>query len=450
MTCYFDFAQESPGAIDEAHYHLSSRLIEEPFMQRLTPIQRDVLDIAMAAYTADRRSRRDRRRTTSTGQREIHVKMKVREPDTWNNTEVTIELRQLFEWLSGDRWIIELIPGERLRAGDPQQHYLFAGRPKAPVAVSLFSGGLDSLAGSATLLAGNEFCSHVLVSAYTNSRLRSQQSRQFGLIKESLCDVPEEYRTDLEHVAVPMGINKYQGKDPEKSQRMRALVYLTIGIVTAIQAGSDTLYVHENGVGALNLPLNETQLGVDKYRGVHPHSLLMVQKLYSRVFEQQFRLKNLFQFATKAEMCTALPSARLLKAVRESVSCDKFPLRISGKPQCGVCTSCILRRHAIESAGLQEHDPVSSYRYDILGSRDGVPVDDRFPMQVMRGQANRIRAAIESDDAWVELVRLYPDLYVHTQEIAELKCISVDSSREQTLDLYRRYCIEWDNLTHTL
>ena len=450
MTYEYDFTESSPGGIAGVQYYLRSRRIEQPFMRRLSSAERDALDIAMAAYTADRRSLRERRKKTSTGQRNITIKVAVREPQIWEQPEVRQELRRLFEWMSGDCWTIELVPCRGLREEDIGQEYLFATQPEAPAAISLFSGGLDSLAGFAGQLEGQTYRSHVLVSANTNSRQRSQQTRQVDAIAETLRSRPADSQPNLEHVAVPMGIYTELGKDAEKSQRMRAFVYLTIGVITARQAGSDTLHIFENGVGALNLRLNETQLGVDNYRGVHPRSLMIVESLFSKVFEQEIRIKNPFLFNTKAEMCVALPRVGLSQVIRDTVSCDKFPLRIEGTSQCGVCTSCILRRHALLSAGLGECDPVTGYRYDILGSREDVPVDDRIGLNVMRGQADRIRSALEAPDQWLELVRRYPNLHIYSEEIARQECMPLDSVRKQILDLYRRYCNEWDNLTHAL
>ena len=450
MAYQYDFTQESPGGIDHVQYYLRSKRIEQPFMRRLMPVERDALDISMAGYTADRRSLRERRKKTSTGQRNIEIKVAVREPQVWERHEVKEELHRLFEWMSGDCWTIELIPCRGLKEEDIGQEYLFATQPEAPAAVSLLSGGLDSLAGFAGQLGGQIYRSHVLASAYTNSRQRAQQTRLVDIVAETLRDRGTTGQPKLEHVAVPMGINTKLGNDVEKSQRMRAFVYLTIGVITAKQAGSDTLHVHENGVGALNLPLNETQLGVDNYRGVHPRSLMKVERLFSKVFEQEIHIKNPFLFNTKAEVCAALPRAGLSEAVRETVSCDKFPLRMPGTPQCGVCTSCILRRHALWSAGLRECDPETGYRYDILRSKENVPVDDRIGLHVMRGQADRIRSALESPNEWQELVRRYPELQIYSQEIARHECITLDSSRGQIIDLYRRYCAEWDNLTHAL
>ncbi len=451
MTYKYDFSGESPGGIDQAHYYLRGRHIEQPFMRRLSPTDRDALDIAMAGYTADRRSLRERRKKTSTGLRDIRIRLAVREPDVWNSLDVKEELHRLFEWMSGDLWSIDLDSCGGLKKEDVGTDYLFATQPEGPSAVSLFSGGLDSLAGFATQLKAESCRSHVLVSAYTNSRLRKQQGRQVAVIDRVLRrDEFERQMPTLEHVSVPMGIYKALGEDVEKSQRMRAFVYLTIGVITARQAGSDTLQVYENGVGALNLPLNETQLGVDNYRGVHPRSLMMVESLFSKVFGQEIHIKNPFQFTTKAEMCEALPQVGLSDAIRDTLSCDKFPLRIEGTPQCGVCTSCILRRHALEAAGLDGCDPTDGYIHDILGSREDVPVDKRIDFQVMRGQADRIRSALESPNRWQSLVRLYPDLHVYSQEIARRECIGLKTAQEQIVDLYGRYCNEWGNLTHAL
>ena len=76
--------------------------------------------------------------------------------------------------------------------------------------------------------------------------------------------------TDVWHVQLPFGINAEGRGQEDKGQRTRALLFLALGIATVLQAEADTLWVFENGVGALNLPLNATQLGVDNYRGVHP------------------------------------------------------------------------------------------------------------------------------------------------------------------------------------
>ena len=137
MAYQYDFTQESPGGIDHVQYYLRSKRIEQPFMRRLMPVERDALDIAMAGYTADRRSRRQRLKKTSTGQRAIKIKVAVRVPQVWERHDVKEELCRLFQWMSGDSWTIELIPCRGFKDEDFGQEYLFATQPEAPVAVSL-------------------------------------------------------------------------------------------------------------------------------------------------------------------------------------------------------------------------------------------------------------------------------------------------------------------------
>ena len=148
--------------------------------------------------------------------------------------------------------------------------------PRAPVTVSLFSGGLDSLAGLAAHAPEGPGGSRVLVSGYTNNRLRHQQRSQVDIVRAAWRHAEAfEHISEIHHVAVPFGIRKPLEYKEEKSQRTRSLVFLTLGVVTALQGGADTLWIYENGVGALNLPMNETQLGVDNSRGVHPRSLML-------------------------------------------------------------------------------------------------------------------------------------------------------------------------------
>ena len=132
----------------------------------------------------------------------------------------------------------------------------------------------------------------------------------------------------MRHVAVPFGIRKPRGYREEPSQRTRALVFLVLGIATALQAGTDTLWVYENGIGALNLPLNETQLGIDNYRGVHPRFLMLAQDFLSLALDQPMHIRNPFQFSTKAQMCKSLVGSGIAEAVSHTVSCDGFPQRI--------------------------------------------------------------------------------------------------------------------------
>ena len=342
--------------------------------------------------------------------------------------------------------------GKLIRLPRNQSDFFSGCRPNARATVALFSGGLDSIAGLAARDQEKSCASYVLVSGYTHNRLSHQQKLQVKHIRASswgkgVFGTPPE----ICHVAVPFGLCKPEGNREEKSQRTRALVYLTLGVATALQAGTDTLWVYENGVGALNLPLDATQLGVDNYRGVHPRSLMMVEDLFAMVLERPVQIKNPFLFHTKAEMCRALVSANLVDSIRDTVSCDSFPLRIRNQPgQCGCCTSCILRRQALYAGGLTGYDPPERYRADVLMSQGSLKDTQRRDLEIMRGQVDKFARCLTSADPWVSLVASFPELArTHSELVAhgDQKAGEVSGS---FIRLYQTYVREWEPLMSPL
>ena len=151
-----------------------------------------------------------------------------------------------------------------------QKGFLFNLPLRPPVTVSLFSGGLDSLAGLARHAQSSPGGSRILVSAHTHHRLAYQQRTQVRRIRAACGREFAVAEGDVWHIAVPFGIDSSGRNQEEKGQRTRALVFLALGAVTTLQAQTDTLSIFENGIGALNLPLNATQLGTDNYRGRSP------------------------------------------------------------------------------------------------------------------------------------------------------------------------------------
>lgn len=71
---------------------------------------------------------------------------------------------------------------------------------------------------------------------------------------------------------------------------------LLLGAVAAVMATSQSLWVYENGVGAVNLWLNEGQLGIDNARGVHPLSLIQMSEFLNSIIQQPLQINNPFQF----------------------------------------------------------------------------------------------------------------------------------------------------------
>ena len=387
MPCFYDFTTDAQPVELDPFFWMDDQRLSRAFCQALPANLADLLDVVMAVYAADRRSPRDFKRA-SAGQRSISVRVGVRNPGLWATTEIAHELGELLYWLSEDKWFFEFAKRQAAPSSAESERFLFQLPPEPPVTVSLFSGGLDSLAGLVAHDQKGSGGTDVLVSGYTHHRLAHQQRLQVDFIRSARRHdgLPTE-PTEIRHVAVPFGIRKPLGHQEEKSQRTRALVFLTLGVATTLQAGTDTLWVYENGVGALNLPLNETQLGIDNYRGVHPRSLMLAQDFLSLALDQPVHLRNPFLFSTKAQMCKSLVGSGIADAVSHTVSCDGFPQRIRNQPsQCGRCTSCILRRQSLQASGLEQFD--RGYRYDVLRPQTKLTGSNLYDLEAMRGQVH--------------------------------------------------------------
>lgn len=358
---------------------------------------------------------------------------------------MTQKLLEFLQWLGEDDWIIHFAERQTAPYSAELDQFLYRLPPEPPITVSLFSGGLDSLAGLATHMLNNQSSSYILVSGYTNRRLAGRQRLQVRLIRQSTRGRNlKDAMPTVCHVAVPFGLHRREGQQEDKWQRYRGLVFLAIGAVAALQAGADTLWVCENGIGALNLPLNKTQLGVDNYRGVHPRSLMMAENLFELALDKPLRIRNPFLFRTKTEMCRALGPIGLASAVQFTVSCDSFPVRVPGKSQCGVCTSCILRRQSLLAAGYQDYDPHSGYLYNLLVDGSNIASNLLFGSEVMREQVCTLARCLDSDNSWHSLTASFPELFRTHAELVERHELDPDFTRACFVQLFQTYVQEWE------
>ena len=443
MPYNYDFTADAQPVELDPFFWIDGRRLSRAFCQALPANLADLLEVVMAVYAADRRSPRDFKRAAA-GQRSICVRVGVRNPGLWETTDMAHKLGELLCWLSEDTWSVEFEGRQAAPSSAESELFLFQLPAEPPVTVSLFSGGLDSLAGLAARAQEVSAGSDVLVSGYTHNRLAHQQRLQVDFIRSAWRrDGLFKEAAGLRHVAVPFGIRKLRGYREEPSQRTRALVFLVLGVATALQADTDTLWVYENGVGAMNLPLNETQLGIDNYRGVHPRSLMLAQDFLSLALGQPVHIKNPFQFSTKAQMCKSLVGSGVADAVSHTVSCDGFPQRIRNQPsQCGRCTSCILRRQSLQTSGLEQFD--RGYRYDVLRAQMRSTGRHLYDLEAMRGQVHKIGRCLDSKDPWRSLCASFPELARTHAELVERDDLGshLEISR-RLVELYRTYVWEW-------
>jgi hypothetical protein len=122
-------------ASDTMHTDLSWNLAE---LGAPASTAKDLLRVAAAAYIADRTNSRP----VQALQRDLHLSVHLDEPQAWT-PDVLNHAVDLLHWLTGDAWTLEVMAAHP--TPDPREHAPTAGRVRA---VTLLSGGLDSLCGA--------------------------------------------------------------------------------------------------------------------------------------------------------------------------------------------------------------------------------------------------------------------------------------------------------------
>jgi hypothetical protein len=154
-------------------------------------------------------------------------------------------------------------------------------------------------------------------------------------------------------------------------------MFFTHAIILASALNKQTkLYIPENGLISLNIPLTNTRLGTSSTRTTHPYYMGMLQTLLNNL-DIKVELKNPYQFKTKGEMIVDCSSPEFLKTnIAKTMSCshpDQGRYNKEKSPShCGSCLPCVIRRASIEKAyGFDS----SSYRIPNFDSGIIAPID---------------------------------------------------------------------------
>lgn len=423
-------------------YFVDDETIDRRFGRELDSLFADWIDVALACYLADRLAVRP---VSSAGGRNwsrvIKITVPVKELDQWSDA-VKCSLTVLLRFLTEDLWQFEFVQSQGLKRTGELQRTLFPFKADPATRVALFSGGLDSFAGTAQELCTSLRSNCVLVSGVTNPRQKAAQRSQVGhlrtLTSEHIC-----------HVAVPYGLRWAESTSERKeevSQRTRGFLFLTLGAVSAIAAGASRLFLYENGIGAINLPYDATQVGTYNSRSTHPTTIFKMEQFIKMLTGRDFSIENPFLFATKGEMCRHEAVRRLAHVLPLTFSCDGFPVRAKNRGQCGFCTSCLLRRLSIQASGLSEHDS-TGYLNDLCSPRYTGSERQLHSVRAMEWQAHRIHRALSKEKPWEALLDEFVEL--HRLQFDFCRSSDVQPSEFQTrlLRLYSTYVGEWQSFS---
>jgi 7-cyano-7-deazaguanine synthase in queuosine biosynthesis len=333
------------------------------FLDGLGPsaVARDLLRLGCAVYCTDKVVRRAA--TSDAWTRELSLQVPVSDVALWDDARG--ELVSALSFLSGDHWDLNFVadtvapPAVQPLAGDYD-------------GVSLFSGGLDSLAGVIDLLEAGQRL--VLVGHHDSSLTDSKQTKLHTALRHAYG--PD--RVTLRHFFLrPSGPRRGQARPlprggVENTTRSRSFLFIAAGVAVADAIGTTApLYVPENGFIGINVPLTPARAGSLSTRTTHPLFMHRMRRALD-LLGLGHPVENPYRLLTKGEALERSANRTLLlELAPDSVSCSHPEAsRWAGRPQgnCGYCYPCLIRRASMHRVG---RDHVKNrYAWDALTDAD--------------------------------------------------------------------------------
>lgn len=341
----------------------------------------DFTDLGIFIYLADEMV--SRAKATDYWTRAIRCLVPVTEPAKWRENQLL--LSNTLGLLSGDIWQFDWVPLLFPRSVSRHRQQL----PHGFDTVCLFSGGTDSLLGAVQLL--REGRKVILVGHQSEGQAASAQKE----LAEKLCSMFPG-KICLVQCRVARSIRKIPefnlAKKVERSHRPRSFLFLTLGIGIAVRCGIRDVFMPENGLMALNIPLQKSRTGALSTRTAHPSYMINFADLARRITGFDGHIRNPFLTQSKTDMLRGLDPV-LSPLVLRSISCAR-PSRFNDKGvrHCGYCVPCIHRRFALTEAGI---DSACHYAFDIFNDFRSTDVSKQQDLRaVVRFATNIANASV--------------------------------------------------------
>lgn len=354
----------------------------------------DLLIVASMVFAAD--TGLNRRKLSEDGwTRQFRMFVPVHNPDKW--TSVSAHLERMLKFLTGDIWEFQF------RARPTKYQTVVQATEALDLTafdtVSLFSGGLDSLIGAIDLLEAGRvplFISHSK-DVYASSAQKNLAFKFEAQYSDKSYDI----------LRAPIGVSaahlKAAGSD--ENQRARSFLFYAMAAVAAdALEGVGTVLIPENGLIALNVPLEPFRLGSLSTRTAHPFFIRCISEL-AKDLGLRTNFENPYSFQTKGEMVASCKNLNFLNQVTSiSMSCsapgkDRWSKGVSNQ-HCGYCVPCLIRRASLKR-GLGHADPTKYTLDDLAQKFDSRKKDG----ENIRSFKFAVDHAAKHPEAWRYLVR---------------------------------------------
>lgn len=389
-----------------------------------TEIGLDLLIVAAHVHAADTRiSRFEQSQDSWT--REIRIVVPVSDPTRWKSAEGTLIC--MLNFLTGDRWSIGFRSRpKRFDSIIKSQTTLL---PSTFDGVSLFSGGLDSLIGAIDLLENGH--TPLLISHAGDSASSDAQNKLFAKLKKHYPS------SSFDRLRLPMNFadGLVEGVGSENTTRGRSFLFFALGVFAGTGLGSQfMLRVPENGLIALNVPLDPLRLGSNSTRTTHPFYMARWNDLLAKLGING-KIENPYWDKTKGEMVASCANEALLRSIaNDSLSCSSPAsgrwqgLQGHGIEHCGHCLPCLIRRASLDAAWGAGSDPtvytVSDLRahpLDTKGSAGKQVRSFQFAIERLRKRPDLARLLIHKPGSLAdEIGRLDQLADVYRRGLAEV------------------------------
>lgn len=278
--------------------------------------------------------------------RDIQLHMPLRDPTGMEPYRVA--LQEIFGDLTGDRLRIgfhqEQQPEKAPRYGKPWAQF---------DCVALFSGGVDSYVGAAQLLDEGRLPLYLSHGAGANTT--PQKAARKALEKRF------SKRPDAR-----VSTNQLDNfGESEDSQRARSILFMGAAAVIAAVAGVREIYINENGIMAVHIPMTTARWGSLSTKTAYPPIVEKIATVASQALRAQIEIRNKLITATKPEVVALAKQLSVDGALAQTASCWTWQ---RGRKHCGVCIPCLTRRISFETEGV----PDATHAADPFDKHDDV------------------------------------------------------------------------------
>ncbi len=259
--------------------------------------------------------------------------------------------------MTGDReYSFTFLPGHHTNPIDLFDSAEFKLSPKSKASVTLFSGGLDSLAGIADELVNTN--KHLyLISHQSQSGTKKTQENLFSALKH-------KYTNRLDHYKFECTLKGTRAV--EETQRTRSFLYSSIAYSIAHTLKLKSISVYENGITSVNFSRRQDLINARASRTTHPKTLYLMQNLFSEMEGDNFNIEMPFLWKTKSDVFSLLSKLGYQNLITSTVSCTRTFQNTNESTHCGSCFQCIDRRFSAYSSNLDDIDDSVVYAANFI------------------------------------------------------------------------------------